>query len=194
MKQQKGSALAIALGFIGFILVLAFVAVSSYISAANRGNEMEQAIKGTYENNKNVLAQYSQKVLEAAQVPSMMRDDLVKVTREAIEGRYGPGGSKAVFQMITEQNPNVDAALYRQLQQIIEGGRNEFQNNQTRLIDQKRAYETELGYVWKGLWMRLAGYPKINLAEFKIVTTDRTETSFQTGREASPLQLRQEKQ
>jgi len=193
MKKQQGSALVIALSILGVIAVIIGVLVMSYISAYNTGNAMEQTLKATYTNNQNILAQYSQKVMEAAQVPDMARDDIVKVAKEAMQGRYGAEGSKAVFQMITEQNPSVDPTLYRQVQQIIEGGRTEFQNAQTRLIDQKRVYETALGSFWQGMWMRIAGYPKVNLADYKVITTDRTERTFQAGKEEAPLQLRQAK-
>ncbi len=190
MKKQQGSALVIALSILGILAVIIGVLVMSYISAFNTGNQMEQTLKATYSNNQNILAQYSQKVMEAAQVPDMARDDIVKVAKAAMEGRYGTEGSKAVFQMITEQNPSVDPMLYRQVQQIIEGGRTEFQNAQTRLIDQKRVYETALGSFWQGMWMRIAGYPKVNLADYKVITTDRTERTFQAGKEEAPLQLR----
>lgn len=190
MKNQKGSALVIVLCAVGALIASLGILAASYVSAANQGNRMEVGIKATYENNKNVLASYSQKVMEAAQVPSMMRDDLLKLTKAAIEGRYGPEGSKAVFQSIRESNPQLDSGVYRQLQQIIEGGRTEFQNSQTRLIDQKRVYSEALGTVWGGLWLRIAGYPKVNLDDYKIVTTDRTENVFKAGKEEGPLQLR----
>ena len=118
---------------------------------------------------------------------------LVAVVNDAIQARYGKDGSKAMFQMIHEQNPSLDPALYRKLQQLIESGRDEFKNSQTRFIDVKRNYETQLGYFWGGMWLRMAGYPKINLADYKIVTTDATEEAFRTGRD-KPIQLRPAKQ
>ena len=42
--------------------------------------------------------------------------------------------------------------------------------------------------------MRMAGYPRINLDEFKIVGTDRSEQAFKKGKESSPIQLRPAKQ
>lgn len=194
MKYQKGSALAVALVVIGIILAIGGVLAMSYISAYNTGNQLENKLKAEYENNQNILAQFSQKVLEAAQVPDMMRDDLVKVTREAIQGRYGETGSRAVFQMITEQNPQVSEALYVKLQQLIEAGRDEFKNGQTRMIDTKRAYETALGSFWQGTWMRIAGYPKEDLSKYKAIITDSVEATFKTGKEKAPIQLRPQAQ
>lgn len=176
---------------IAAVSVVGMIAIGtvSYISAYNTGNRLEQNIKATYENNRNILAQYGNKVAEAAQVPSMQRDDLTQVVTAALEGRYGEDGSQAVFQWIQEQNPQIDSTVYVQLQRMIEAGRNEFTSAQTKLTDQKRIYETALGSFWQGTWMSFAGYPRIDLEEFKIVSTARADDAFRTGTE-EPLKLR----
>lgn len=194
MKKQQGSGLVVALVFVGILVAVLGVLAMSYISAYNTGNQLENKLKAEYANNENILAQYSQKVMEASQVPEMMRDDIVKITREAIQGRYGEGGSKAVFQAITEQNPQASEALYIKLQQIVEAGRDEFKNAQTRMIDTKRAYETALGSFWQGMWMRIAGYPKEDLDKYKVITTDSVQATFKAGKESAPLKLRPQAQ
>jgi hypothetical protein len=161
----------------------------SYISAYNTGNRLERVIVATDENNRNILAQYGNRIAEAAQIPSMQRDDLTAVVTAALEGRYGDDGSKAVFQFIQEQNPQIDSTVYIQLQRMVEAGRIEFAAAQTKLVDQKRVYETALGSFWQGTWMTVAGYPKIDLAEYQIVSTTRADEAFKTGVE-EPMQLR----
>jgi len=173
---------AVVAGFIGMGAV-------SYISAYNTGNRLERAIVATHENNRNILAQYGNRVAEAAQVPGMQRDDLTAVVTAALEGRYGEDGSRAVFQFIQEQNPQIDSTVYVQLQRIIESGRTEFAAAQTRLVDQRRVYETALGSFWQGTWMSVAGYPRINLEDYAIVSTARADEAFRTGVE-EPMQLR----
>lgn len=189
---MSGSKVAMVVGglILALVVVVGGIGFMSYVSAYNLGNRMEQQIKAEWENNKNILASYGQKVAEAAQVPTMMRDDLQAVVVKSIQARYGENGSQATMQWIQEQNPSLDPQLYRKLQQIIEAGRDEFKSSQTRLIDVKRNYETSLGTFWQGMWMRIAGYPKINLADYKVVTTDNVEESFKTGREKAPIQLR----
>lgn len=191
MKQlNKGSATSTVLILVGLTLAVIAVLALNYISAHNTGNQFENRLKAEYENNQNILSQYSQKLMEAVQVPDMMRDDLVKVSRAALEGRYGENGSQAIFQAIAEQNPQVSEALYIKLQQLIESGRDEFKNAQTRLIDTRRAYETALGSFWQGMWLRIAGYPREDLSKYKAVIIDRVEETFRTGKESAPLQLR----
>lgn len=186
--MSKGKIIGLSvLGIAGAFIALI---IGSYISAYNGANIHEQGIKATYKNNENILATYGQKIEEAAQIPEMQRDDVAKVFRDAMNGRYGDQGSKAVVQFIREQNPTLDSSVYTKLQSMIEAGRNDFQRGQTMLIDRKRAYETEMGSFWRGFWIRTAGFPKIDLADFKIVSTDRASEAFRTGRE-QPLKLRQ---
>lgn len=168
---------------------IAGACVVSYISAYNTGNRLERAIVATDENNRNILAQYGNRIAEAAQIPAMQRDDMKEVITAALQGRYGKDGARAVFQSIQEQNPNIDSTVYVQLQRMIEAGRVEFADAQTKLVDQKRVYETALGSFWQGTWMNVAGYPKIDLAEYQIVSTTRADEAFKTGIE-EPMQLR----
>lgn len=189
-KSQTGSAGVIALIVLGVIAAVIATVIMMFVSAGNTANRLEKALDATWTNNQNILSNYTQKLLEAVQVPEMMRDDLVKVAREALEGRYGADGSKAVLQMITEQNPVVSEQLYVKIQTLIEAGRNEFQTAQTRLIDQKRVYETALDQIPQGFLMRTMGYPKKDLSVYKPVITDGVARTFETGRESAPIQLR----
>ena len=171
------------------VVLLVITLSSSFINAYNLGNRLEKQIAATWKDNQNVLAQYSNKVAEAAQIPAMQRDDLAKVVVAALDARYGEQGSQAMFQWIQEQNPQIDSTVYVQLQRIIEAGRQDFANAQTKLIDQKRVYETALGNFWTGFMLSIAGYPKVNLDEFNIVLNSRTIDSFQSGVE-EPLKIR----
>jgi len=183
--EMKG--LLTVLGVIG---VLAFVVVGSYISNYNYGNMAENQIKAEYSNMENILAQGGLKVKEVAQVPGMKTDDLVRVSKEAMAGRYGPDGSKAVMQWITENYPGqVTDALYTQIQQVIESYRDKFQNEQTKFIDVKRSYETNLGYFWKGMWLRIAGYPKIDLTKYVIISSGDAQKAFR-DKVDQPIRLR----
>lgn len=164
---------------VGVVLIL----IMSYVSAFNSANRMETNIKATYESSESVLANYGRAVAEVAQVPAMQRDDLTQVVTAALEGRYGEEGSQATFQWIQEQNPNVDPAVYVQIQRVIEAGRNDFALEQRKLVDQKRIYTENLGSLWTGTWMNVAGYPRIDLDEYQIITSERASEAFDTGLE-----------
>lgn len=177
MRKQQGGAL-VALLVVGAI---AAVLIGSYITNFNYGNRVERQIEATHTDNRNVLAQYSTRIIEMAQVPDMYKEDVMDIYEGALTGRYGENGSQAMFQFLQEQNPQIDASLYTNIQQSMEAGRNQFQNSQTRLIDLKRGYETRLGSFYSGFWLSVAGYPRIDLNDFNIVVNDHSNDAFETG-------------
>ena len=178
-RKNRGSVTSITL-LLGLAAIV-LVAIGSYITNYNYGNRAEKEIVATWEDNENILGQYSLKVVEVAQVSTMYKDDVKEIFTATLAGRYGENGSQAMFQWLKEQNPEIDSAIYKKIQQIMEAGRNEFSVAQTRLVDQKRAYETNLGYLWKGMWLGFAGYPMIVLADYKIITSEHASEAFETG-------------
>lgn len=187
MKYQRGNIL-LALGAI--IAAIVLVIAASYISANNYGATVEAQLIAARDNNKNILAQYQQKILEAAQVPDMYKNDLKEVVSAAVQGRYGADGSRAVMQWIKEANIPFDSKLYIKLQEIIQAGRKDFELGQTRMIDIRAGYNVQLGLFWRGFWLRMAGFPKVNMNDFNPITTDRVEDTYKAGKESAPLKLR----
>lgn len=189
MKSQKGAVWILALVPLAIAMMLGLVAVFSYIKYYNYGNQAENVIKAEYTNMENILAQYGLQIAEAAQIPSMQADDLTRIFTNTLDARYGSEGSQAAFQWLQEQNPNLDQSTYARIQTMIEAGRNRFENAQTKFIDTKRVYETNLGYLWTGFWLGVAGYPKIDLDDYVIISSGRAQNAFETKVE-EPIQLR----
>lgn len=176
----------ITLAIVAGIMILL---LSSYVSTYNYGNRQEKRIVAVHKNLENVLGQYSTKIEEIVQVPAMYRDDLKDVVKTALTSRYGQEGSKSVFQFLKEQNPHVNSAIYSKIQNIIDGGRDNFTNQQTIFLDVKRQYETALGSLWTGTLLNMQGYPKIDLKEYDITTNEYASDSFKSGN-SKPIKLR----
>ena len=183
MRKQNGNVLIGVIIAIAIVLCLAVPAIFGYVSAYNLGNRTENQLTAMLENNENIYANGTQKVIEIAQVPSMYAEQVGKVTREAIQGRYGQDGSKAVFQFLQEQNPQLDPSIFAKIQVVIEEFRNKFELAQRDMIDVKRMYNTQLGSLWTGFWLGVAGYPKVDMKKFEIVTTERARQTFDTKRD-----------
>lgn len=192
-QNQQGKIAGWLIGLIAAVVLvggIALVTIGSYASAKTYGAQTEASLRAAQDQSRNVLAQAGQKIQEAAQVPGMYADDVARVTREAIEGRYGANGSQAAFQWLTEQNPQLDASVYAKIQQIIEGSRKDFEMAQARQLDIRRQYEGALGSFWRGFWLNIAGYPKVKLDDFNIVSTARADEAFRNKQEDGPIQLR----
>ena len=185
MSTGKKIAIGIAIG----VVILFIGGCSSLVGMYNDLSKQEQVIMAQYKQNQNNYDNYFKKVTEVAQVPTMYVDDLKKVYDSAIQGRYGKDGSKAVFQFLKEQNPQLDSSMYIQIQRVIESGRNNFESNQTMLIDKKNIYETKLRQFPTNVVAGIMGFPKIDLSKYDIVTSEETEKAFETKKSA-PLKLR----
>lgn len=191
MNKQKGSAAVWALiGVLVVILGLAGIAGMGWWNASVYASKIEPQLVAELENNQNILAQGQQMVQEAAGVTGMLTEDQSKIIKDAVSGRYGPDGAKATWLMLKEQNPQLDSALYKKVQQLIESYRIEFKNAQTKMIDLHRQYESYLQHPWTGFWARTAGLPRLDLTKFKPIITDRVEQVYANGKEAGPLKLR----
>jgi hypothetical protein len=177
-----------AIAAIAVFSILGIIVVGSYVSHANYGNKAEVGVEKEYQNLQNILSQYTLKVSEAAQVPSMYKDDMKEVMTSVMSSRMGASGSQAMFQWFKEHQINLDSKMYSKIQALIESGRNQFQNAQTRFLDIKATYTANLGYVWSGMWLGFAGYPNLNVGyprgtsdDYMIVKSEAAIQTFETG-------------
>lgn len=188
--MNKGMVIVIAI--FAVVVVFGLTIVGSLISFNNTAVQMEAGVKAQYEQNRNNYDNYWKKLKEVAQVPTMYIDDMKKLWDGVMAGRYGKDGSRAMFQWIQERNPKVDSSLYRKIQDIVEAGRNSFEADQKMLIDKKREYfDTYLKTFPNSMLAGLLGFPKINPADYAIVTSEETEEVFKT-KKSKPLKLRDE--
>jgi hypothetical protein len=181
-SKQRGNVAVIMLGAVlGILLTIGGTFAYMYFHYANFAVTSEENIKKTWSDSQNVLAQYSLKIGEMAQVPAMYKKDLQDVYTAALSGRYGKDGSKAVFQFLKEQNPNLDPKLYRSVQEAMEAGRNKFEASQRLVLEHTTPYAIATKQPWSKFWLGIAGYPSINLDDYKVIQSEHSQETFKTG-------------
>jgi hypothetical protein len=174
---------AVFIGLAAIVLISLVSSISWFIGTRNEFIMLEQGVVAQYDQNRNNYDNFVKAVVETAQVSGKYAEDLGRITRDAIQGRYGPNGSQAVFQFLKEQNPTLDASIYKKIQQVIESGRLSFETNQKILIDKKRVYEVKMMQFPDSIVASISGFPRIDMKKFDIITSDRTEKAFETKRD-----------
>lgn len=187
MKKQYGRisvGAMVGLGMLAVVGITVASLVGQYYSSYAEGARSDEQVVAAYDDMESILGQASLKVAEVAKVPGMMSSDLQDVIKAGMEGRYGENGSQATFQWIQENYPGqVDASLYKQIQQVIEGSRANFESAQRKFIDIRRGYQTKLNndpLLAEGWWLKLAGFPKIDLDEYAIISSGHAKETFKT--------------
>lgn len=182
--------ICISLGILFSLMVaVGIVAFMSYKSANDYAARTEASLIADRNNSRTLLGSLEQTVLEIMQVDAANRDSAAQLVREAIQGRYGPNGVQAMFVSIQEAGIPLDNTIRTRAVTAIESGRLKYQNSQTLYIQRAADYKGQTDTLWRGFWIKLSGYPKINFEDFKGVATLRADKSFEQGYESAPIQI-----
>lgn len=178
-----------ALAALGVTAALFVILLVGFFNFQNIANQLEIGIKAQYSQNQNNYDNGWKEVMEKAQVPAMYTKQLQELYKTAMTARYGEEGSHALFQFLKEQNPTLDSEIFRQIQQSIESFRKHFESEQKTLVAKKQSYETYLYATFAGrFYNTIGGYPKIDLALYDIVTSEKTQEDFKS-KKSEPLKL-----
>lgn len=145
-----------------------------FIACFNR----EKGLRADFENEQRVnqadFDNMYKTIAQKYQVSGEFYDQLKELTQAAVQGRSGGALAKSV----TENYPNMDPALAREVMATIEGKRNQFQSHQTKLSDIKNQHDHLIGRV-PGIVFLFWVQP----LKLEMVTSDRTQDAFRTGKD-----------
>ncbi len=123
----------------------------------------------------------------SAQVASQYGSLVVDAIKIGAQGRYGADGAKAALLVITEQSPNIDGSVYKEVQRTVEAAFTDLQAAQTTKQDMIRSYEGSLHSAWGGAVAGTFGFPRIDLEKAKqVITTSEMKDARQSGELTTP--------
>lgn len=193
MSKTTKIVLAALASFFAIIIAIAGFLFAAYVSIHDKSAGYETRIQGSYDQARIRLGNHENVVMEMFQIDTASRDHARKIVRETMEGRYGPNGSQAVFQMLTEAQIPIDESNRAKIMNAIEAGRNQYMTSQENMISIVTNYRGELNTVWFGTIARIAGFPKIDLNKYKGISTARGDSVFEAGQEEGPLNIYESK-
>ena len=164
----------LALGALGI-----FVLGGEYISVHNTCVAKEASLEASKDQSKSVYDNFWKKVKEVASVPSNYSKDMAETYAKIMNARYG-NSTQVAMNWIKEANPNFDSSMYKQVQEVVESGRNDFQASQKDMIDRVRDYKTYVGQLPTSFFASMGGFPKINWKDYEVLSSERTDNAFQT--------------
>ena len=115
-------------------------------------------------------------IQQKAQVSNEYKDAFTEIYPAIMEGRYSGNGDGSLMKWVTEQNPNFDVSLYKDLMQSIEVLRTEFQKNQERMLDLIREHST-LCNTYPARWF----IKNTETIEYTIVSSSKSKMVMDTG-------------
>lgn len=182
---MKGS--TVAIGLLGAILISGGFCISQYVSYHDKAVNFEANIQKLQKNSESVLSNGTMTILDKSKVSDKYADQFKEALKLSI-GSRNAGNQNLIFKAIHEQNPTLSPDIYKDLSASISGMRADFTVTQQRIMDTCAAYESARNKVWSGFWMRVSGYPRIDVnAACKIVSDTKTQKAFETGTQSQIL-------
>lgn len=166
-----------ALAALGALVGLVVIGLLMYMNYSNQEVRLRNAVKAQQEANTTSFDTCWKIIQGQAQVADKYKDSFKEIYTGLMEGRhYEKGG--ALMKFITEANPTFDIRLFEKLSNSIEGQRTAFMRDQQKLIDLKREHDNLLVTMPSSFFVGSR-----SPVEIKIVTSTKTEKTFETRKE-----------
>jgi len=129
--MKLGAKLGIAGG--GLLAVVLLMVFIMNISYQNTYERIALDIDAQYKKIESDYEKMSRVILQQAGILNKYSSDFKDIYKGMMQGRYGEDGSKAMFQWIKEQNPQLDASVYAKLMTTVEAQRTQFSRYQEKV-------------------------------------------------------------
>jgi len=160
---------------LGVVVIFGLIIGGMWVSAHNTEIKLRKTFEAKQVDNKSEYDNMWKKIAQVAEVT----DEHKKALREIFEGYAGARGGVGdggIMKWLQEAVPNVDLKTYENLQNIIVSARDRFTMRQKELLDIKREHDTLLASFPSSFFV--GGRDELKA---QIVTSTRTERSFETG-------------
>lgn len=172
----------IGLGILCILVLIVVWIAFAVIGVSNKEVVLRTTIETKQRDNKNEFDNMWKKISQVAQVTEGQKEAIKEIVVGYANARsQGRDGSGSFINALHEAIPNVDTSTFNNLQNIIVGARDSFTFRQKELLDLSREHTILLRRFPEG-WV-LTSFMGRKPIEIVIVTSSRTEKTFETGKD-----------
>lgn len=161
------------------------ICFSAYVDANTYRADMLHTMEAYFQDDEQALGSYGNAAQEIAQTAGLQADLTAKIVSEANKARYGEDGSKASWAWLKEANPNLPDKVFNDLSALIQTGRIDQKDRNTRRTDICRRWKTSKDYLWTGFWLdrvEKSDDPENILKWCKVISSDYASDTYTSGK------------
>lgn len=167
--------LIISLSVIAVLLITGVTIFQTYRSTFDKNVELKNSFKAQ----KGVIAGNFDKMWKVLRDQAKVTDKSAQAFKDIyvpmIEGRYSKGDG-SLMKWVTEQNPQFDQSMYKDLMQSIEALRSEFETEQKKILAIIEQHDNLRNRFWSRIF--LGDEPAL---EYLMITSTQTQEVIRTG-------------
>lgn len=167
------------LGFVILVLLTGVCIFGKGVNVYNTHINLKTKIEAQQDVNKANFDAMWKKISQVSQVSDKYKAGLTEVLNAYTSGRK-TDSDQLLMNWIKEAIPNFDSSIYKQINNIVVSSRDDFFNNQKILIDLSRQHNQFIQKFPNNLF---CGILNIQPIEIKVITSTKTEQTFETGKE-----------
>lgn len=169
----------VLIGILTVLVIMTFGVVGKGINLYNTHISLKTQIEAKQKDNQANFDLMWKKISQVVQVSDKYKDGLKDVLAAYTEGRKKES-SDLLMDWTKEAVPTFDSSIYKQINNIIVGSRDDFYKNQKILIDLSREHNKLIETFPNNIY---ASVLRIEPIEIKVVTSTKTEQAFETQKE-----------
>lgn len=169
----------LGIGILTIVFVMCLALFGKGVSVYNTHVDLKTQIEAKQKANEVVFDNMWKKINQTVQVSDKYKDGLKDVLLAYTTGR-NKGDNQLLMDWTKEAVPTFDSSIYKQINNVITGSRDDFTKNQEILIDLSRQHNQFIQVFPNNVFCSILGITPI---EIKTVTSTVTEKTFETGKE-----------
>lgn len=165
------------IGFITIVVIMSLCVAGKCVNLYNTHVDLKTQIEAKQKDNEANFDLMWKKINQTVQVADKYKDGLKEVLAAYVDGR-AKGDSNLLMDWTKEAVPSFDSSIYKQINNIIVGSRDDFYKNQKILLDLSRQHNQMIQKFPNNIFCSWLNIKKI---EIKVVTSTATQQTFETG-------------